>query len=166
MPAPSLSFALILSLLIQHAHTHTPNTSINYENPKRIHKVRIVLLLLTWAHIMKTQNNTDENPAEKRQPKEIWRQAKKNAEINKETSLLFPIQHRPFIIGNPLKWFISFKTWCMCINDLWISNNFRTHENQQKYIAEAHTHTEKKLLLLEIENGKVGIAKPQRHFMQ
>lgn len=89
---------------------------------------------------MKTQNNANEKPNDRtvqsRSKKNAHdRQNGKNAEINKETSLLFPIQHQPFIIGNPLKWFISFKTWCMCINDLWISNNFRTR-NQQKHWRE------------------------------
>lgn len=113
-------------LLVQY---NTSNTHTKYINklrkPERIHKVRIVRLLR--EHIMKTQNNTVEKPREKLNGK--------NAEINKETSLLFPIQHRPFIIGNPLKWFISFKTWCMCINDLWISNNFsnmKTSKNARK----------------------------------
>lgn len=32
-----------------------------------------------------------------------------NVRMNKETSLLFPIQHLPSIIPDPFKWFISFK---------------------------------------------------------
>lgn len=126
------------SLSLYFNTTRTENRSINYMKPERIYKVRIVRA--SYVNVMKTQNNANEKPNDRtvqsRSKKNAHdRQNGKNAEINKETSLLFPIQHQPFIIGNPLKWFISFKTWCMCINDLWISNNFRTR-NQQKHWRE------------------------------